>query len=402
VSPAKTSKKTKVKKAATKKATPQKKSGAKKSGAKPAAAKPAARVPNAQLCGARPAKRIGDALLNLALHVPGPKWTLKPVDVTTDGHQLCWRMLERRAGDLLVRARPADCAACGLTREETRGREMLRFVDAPGGDEFAIPSPILEWYDSSRAGRASYKYLRCVACVDPCTGFKVVAPEDDKGLVCLHHIEEKDPKGKRILRIVAFMHRQTNYAVEALIKSRDPKDVADKLSSCACFRSTLFLAAASKTDDGRPKPGGHKRLWQAFGGGHAAHGGEVFRDGLRLATNVELKAAGVSPSDKRHFQKFYAFQDHFIQQGAPWISPTTILASEGTRGCEILKVYFATCPITGITVKWDKNQKHGAMELHHVSKQCRHRLGRTFDYFFGILHRTANSALSLFTLKESR
>ena len=117
---------------------------------------------------------------------------------------------------------------------------------------------------------------------------------------------------------------------------------------------------------------------------------------------MELKAAGVSPSDKRHFQKFYAFQDHFIQQGAPWISPTTILASEGNRGCEILKVYFATCPITGITVKWDKNQKHGAMELHHVSKQCRHRLGRTFDYFFGILHRTANSALSIFSLKESR
>ena len=185
---------------------------------------------------------------------------------------------------------------------------------------------------------------------------------------------------------------------------RSPKTSSQKLAACACFTSSLFLAAATVVDDerghGKPAKHGDSRLRNAFGGQYAKSGGETFRDGLRLATKTEQKAASDSTSEKRHFEHFYAFNDYFIQQHGPWISPTTILASERSRSPSV-KVYFATCPITNITVKWEKDKK-SPMEFHHVSKGCGVRPGRTFDYLFGILHHSANKALAIFSFKEPK
>ena len=42
------------------------------------------------------------------------------------------------------------------------------------------------------------------------------------------------------------------------------------------------------------------------------------------------------------------------------------------------------------------------VEFHHVSKKCSVRPGRTFDYLFGIMHSSANRALTVFSLKEPK
>ena len=185
---------------------------------------------------------------------------------------------------------------------------------------------------------------------------------------------------------------ETNQSVEALIKSEDPRAVAESLALCASFRPRLALCAASYRDSGK---NGATRIMYAFGGGYAETGGRIFANYLRPASVSELEIAQLTPTEKKEYHGFWVFKDEFFSHGhGRWTSRKTILAHAIKDKKGTLRILYTECPVTGI-------KGRGLFEVHHVSVTSTLRTGRKADFFIGILHKSANNALKTFNRGRS-
>lgn len=185
--------------------------------------------------------------------------------------------------------------------------------------------------------------------------------------------------------------------MEALIKSEDPRAVAESLALCASFRPRLALCHASDRDSGKE---GSIRIMYAFGGGYAETGGRIFADYLKPASVSELEIAQLTPTEKKEYDGFWVFKDEFFSHGhGRWTSRKTILAraikdKKGGPGKGQLRILYTECPVTGI-------KGRDLFEVHHVSVASKLRKGRKADFFIGIMHKSANTALKTFNRGRS-
>lgn len=301
-----------------------------------------------------------------------------------------WRALRDSVGDLLRVASAADCAKCGVSKKMMKGRDLFVFEPNIWEHDFKIPSPIIEKIRKSNGSTGVVTSLRCFALVDPVTEDTLADPDKyPPRTFNLHHIEEAiGPRNGRRAALVCMCSMVTNQSVETLIKSVDARAVAEALALCASFRPRLALCYRDAT---APHHGGSNEIKRAFGGAHADYGGRVFANYLRPASVSELEIAKLTPTEKKQYDSFWVFTDAFFAHGhGQWTSRATILAQKKNTVQCLLTILYAECLVTGI------KGRGGSFELHHLSVRSTLRKSRKADFFVGIMHRSANSALKLF------